>query len=377
MDKYFICFVLFSVLFFQGCRKNKGPSEKNVVGSSVKFDYADNIDIRKDGFCYVATLKNPWDTSKILHKYNLIPRDSIIPGDLPSGTVIRIPVKKAAVYSSVHCSLLKMLGCIDAICGVCDLKYINIPYIQKACKEGKITDLGESSNPDIERIISSNPDIVMLSPFENSGGYGLYGKINIPVVECSDYMETSALGRSEWMRFYGLLFGCENSADSLFNVVRENYDSLCNIVRDINPKPTLITELKSSSVWYIAGGRSTSGRLYADAGFKYVFSEDKRSGAYPQSFEYVIENGAEADIWLFKYNSTDDITYSSMRDEYYPYTKFKAYKDRNVYACNTGKTTFYEDVSFRPDLLLKDLIFIAHPVLRNGPLRYFKKLKEK
>ena len=36
-------------------------------------------------------------------------------------------------------------------------------------------------------------------------------------------METSALGRAEWMRFYGLLFGVVSKADSLFAEV----DSCC------------------------------------------------------------------------------------------------------------------------------------------------------
>ena len=41
-------------------------------------------------------------------------------------------------------------------------------------------------------------------------------ELDIPIIECADYMETSALGRAEWMRFYGLLFGVAPQADSLF-----------------------------------------------------------------------------------------------------------------------------------------------------------------
>ena len=39
-------------------------------------------------------------------------------------------------------------------------------------------------------------------------------------------MERSALGRAEWMKFYGILFGREHEADSLFAVVKQNYKSL-------------------------------------------------------------------------------------------------------------------------------------------------------
>ena len=80
------------------------------------------------------------------------------------------------------------------------------------------------------KIIDLHPDAIMLSPFENSGGYGRVEKLNIPIIECADYMETSALGRAEWMRFYGLLFGQAQKADSLFAEVEKNYNELKALV---------------------------------------------------------------------------------------------------------------------------------------------------
>ena len=56
----------------------------------------------------------------------------------------------------------------------------------------------------------------LCSPFREQWRIRTGGKLNIPIIECADYMETSALGRAEWMRFYGLLFGEAQKADSLF-----------------------------------------------------------------------------------------------------------------------------------------------------------------
>lgn len=61
--------------------------------------------------------------------------------------------------------------------------------------------------PDIERIIALKPEAILVSPFENSGGYGKLDKLHIPIIEAADYMESSPLGRAEWMKFYGMLFG--------------------------------------------------------------------------------------------------------------------------------------------------------------------------
>ena len=96
-------------------------------------------------------------------------------------------------------------------------------------------------------------------------------------------METSALGRAEWMRFYGLLFGEAQKADSLFAEVEKNYNELKALVAPLSSAPSVISELKNGSAWYVPGGKSTSARIYADAGANYVFADDEHSGSVPPS----------------------------------------------------------------------------------------------
>ena len=84
-----------------------------------------------------------------------------------------------------------------------------------------------------EKIIDLRPDAIMLSPFENSGGYGRVGKLGVPVIECADYMETSPLGRAEWLRFYGLLVGQEQRGDSLFAQIEKEYLALKDLAAQI------------------------------------------------------------------------------------------------------------------------------------------------
>ena len=105
-----------------------GPSAQQGGGDKVDFKYASLISIVKyDGYT-VATIGNPWEDGKALHTYVLVPRNQELPVHLPKGTVIRTPLKKAVVFTTVHCSLLMDLGCKDKIAGVADLKYIKIPW---------------------------------------------------------------------------------------------------------------------------------------------------------------------------------------------------------------------------------------------------------
>lgn len=377
--KQFSLFIhlMLSVLLFSSCGGRSKTASVIEAEKAIPLRYAENLNLSATEDYTIARLRNPWDTTRILHTYVLVDKEKSLPADLPEGTLVRTPLSKAVVYSSVHCGLLNQIGALKSIGGVCDLKYIKLQEVQDGCRTGSIADVGNGMNPDIEKIIDLHPDAIMLSPFENSGGYGRVEKLNIPIIECADYMETSALGRAEWMRFYGLLFGEAQKADSLFAEVEKNYNELKALVAPLSSAPSVISELKNGSAWYVPGGKSTSARIYADAGANYVFADDEHSGSVPLAFETVFAKGQNADFWLIKYNQAIDKTYKELEQDYAPYTGFRAFKERNIYGCNTGKVDFYEDSPFHPDRLLKDLIKIFHPTLLEGyELKYFTKLAE-
>lgn len=366
------------VLLLSACGGGSKTSSLQAEGDTIRMKYSSLLQIVKHADYTVVTIRNPWDTLKVLHTYLLADREKPLPEHLPEGTVVRTPLQKSVIYSSVHSSLWSELDELKGIGGVCGLEYIKLPQIQEGCRNGSIVNVGNSMNPDIERIIDLRPDAILLSPFENSGGYGRVGKLNIPIIECADYMETSALGRAEWMRLYGLLLGKEAQADSLFAGIEKEYLTLTQQVKSQNLKrPTVISEMKNSSAWYIPGGNSTMGRLYQDAGADYVFASLSNSGSVPLAFETVFDRGGNADIWLIKYNQPQDKTYSELERDYAPYARFKAFQDRKVYGCNTNHVPFYEESPFHPELLLKDLIKIFHPeLLPDYDLKYFSNLAE-
>ena len=366
------------VLLLSACGGGSKTSSLQAEGDTVRMKYSSLLQIVKHADYTVVTICNPWDSLKVLHTYLLADREKPLPEHLPEGTVVRTPLQKSVIYSSVHCSLWSELDELKGIGGVCGLEYIKLPQIQEGCRNGSIVNVGNSMNPDIERIIDLRPDAILLSPFENSGGYGRVGKLNIPIIECADYMETSALGRAEWMRLYGLLLGKEAQADSLFAGIEKEYLTPTQQVKSQNLKrPTVISEKKNSSAWYIPGGNSTMGRLYQDAGADYVFAYLSNSGSVPLAFETVFDRGGNADIWLIKYNQPQDKTYSELERDYAPYARFKAFQDRKVYGCNTNHVPFYEESPFHPELLLKDLIKIFHPeLLPDYDLKYFSNLAE-
>ena len=365
------------VLLLTACGGGRKASSVSLQGDTIPLKYAENLTLVKGEGYTEARLRNPWDTTALLHTYILVEKDKPLPNRLPEGTLVRTPLSNALVYTAVHCNLIQELGAVESIGGICELQYIKVPEIIEGCRNGSIVNAGEGTNPDMEKIIDLHPDALLLSPYENSGGHGQVEKLKIPIIECADYMETSALGSAEWIRFYGLLFHQSAKADSIFAIVEKNYNELKALAISQPTQPKVMCELKSGSAWYVPGGNSTTGKLYNDAGGDYLFDHYPNSGAVPLSFETVFDKAQDADVWLMKYNQPTDKTLSDIRNDYSPYAQFKAFKDGQVYGCNTNYAAYYEDFPFHPDLVLKDLIKIFHPsLLPEYELKYFSKLAE-
>lgn len=370
-----IALLLFSVLItLASCRGNS--TEVSYSGDTIRLKYAKQLQIIKCEGYTVVTLNDPWKQGKTLHTYILVPSDKKLPSNLPQGTIVRTPLQRAVVTTSVHCGLIMSFGKHNNIKGVCDVKYINLPWIQQQCKDKKIADCGNGITPTLEKIIEINADAILISPFQNSGGYGRLNEWKKPIIETADYMETSALGRAEWMKFYGMLFGAEKQADSIFNDVETKYNHLKQIAKASKTKHSVIIDKINSSVWYVPGGQSTIGQIIADANACYPFSDEKSSGSLALPFESVLEKAGNSDIWLIRYNSPQKATYKSLLTENSGYAQFKAFKDKMVFGCNTYSNTFYEDTPFHPDVLLRDIIIITHPEITTlGETKYFEHIK--
>ena len=344
MNKIFYTCVLSAlVLLSVQCNPKSQESDEQIGNDSI-IEYAELLSITRHDDYTDVKISNPWDSARLLHRYILVPKTQNVPSNLPQGTVVRTPLSNTLVYASVHCSLLEQLDALSQIGGVCDLSYIKTPALLSRAENGKLTDAGNSMSPDIERVMSLNPDAILLSPFENAG-YGRIGKMGIPIIECADYLETSPLGRAEWIKFFGLLYGKEVEADSIFTEVEKNYTELRDKIGVLSSAPVVISELKTGSI--------------------------------PLSFETVFNRAGEADIWLIKSFHVSELSYRTLQKEYAPYARFKAFREKKIYGCDSSRCNYYEETPFRPDLLLQELAALFHPGLfPDYRFRYYQPLSE-
>lgn len=433
--KIYIFGALLALLVLTACQGGKTTAGEAEEGDTLKMKYAKLLTIVKHGEKGTASLNNdaedaeyqyaevnvanPWKAGTLLHRYILIPKGK--EGDetvarlalqRTSGMgcttdTVRTPVERSAVFIAPHCQLMYELGCQQAIRGVCDLDYINIPDVKKraalsrntaarkasvgnvsagkASVGNSIVDCGSSMAPDIERIIALKPEAILLSPFENSGGYGKLDKLHIPIIEAADYMESSPLGRAEWMKFYGMLFkkdgnapktalaaSCEPKADSLFAKIEKEYLKLKAEAAGYPKGLSILTERKTGNVWYVPGGQSTIGILLKDANARYIFEDDEHSGSLAMSPEQILAKGKQVDVWAFKYFGGAPLSQAQLLQEYDGYKALAAFNRGNIYQVDTSTVPYFELTSFHPELLLREFIILAHGE-RFGKLRFYKK----
>lgn len=373
MNRFIVIAAVLSFLFLACGRKGESTEKES---GNFPVGYATGFSVHRAAGYTVVEVRDPWDAAKILQRYVLVPAEKELPSELPQGVLVRTPLKRVVAATSVHCGWLDMLGVREELVGVCESRYIDVPFVKQGLEVGQMIDIGEAAAPDVERLIELAPDGMITSPLSNAP-YGRVEKTGIPQVKCVDYMEPTPLGRAEWIRFLALFFDREALADSLFAETVKAYEEVKALVREVKECPTVVMEMKYGGMWYVSGGQSYMGCLLRDAGAAYCWADDAHAGSFPLSFEAVFEKGGEADFWLIKYNRAEELGYDGLRKEYAPYANFEAWKKRHIFTCNTGVVSYYEEVPIRPDYLLKDFVKIFHPhLLPDYRLRYYRKMKE-
>ena len=307
----------------------------------------------------IVTVGDPWKGG-VLHRYVLVPRDKDLPANLPEGTVVRTPISNALVYSSVHTSLLSELGCLDVVKGVVDKQYFIDSTLVAGINAGTIADCGNSMNPTVERVIDMQPDAILLSPYQDAS-YGQIAKMDIPIIECADYLEYDPLGRAEWIKFYGELVGKRDEADSLYSAVVNAYNDVKQKASGAETHPTVVTEMVISGIWNVPGGQSYMARILTDAGSRYLWADDKNTGSLPLDFNQVLAVAQDADYWFIKWTNINSL--KDLQGAFDLNKEMAAFKNKRVYVCDTDKTRFFDRIPFHPELLLQEFAAILHPEL--------------
>jgi iron complex transport system substrate-binding protein len=360
----FIKYFLISI-FIISCNSNSNKDKEaidEIRQSSIKyaknFQIIDFVDYQK------VIIKNPINHQEII--YFLVDGDKEVPKILKDEKIIRIPLDKIIVTSTTHIAMLEFLGVEKSLIGFPQTYFVSSEKTRQRIDSGLVTELGNVQQLNTEILLTIKPDLIM--SFEITGSNKTMQELEkkgFNILVNTDWLEESPLGRTEWIKLYGALYNQQEKADSLFNKIENNYLEAVKIAHKSINRPTVLSGIVFNDVWNLPAGKSLEAQLLNDANINYLWSDTEGTGSLSLSIEAVLNKAKNAAIWISpgSYSTVDDLTKSNDL-----YKHFSALQKKHVYSYahlrgKTGGYIYFETAPTRPDLVLKDLIKIAHPEL--------------
>jgi iron complex transport system substrate-binding protein len=194
----------------------------------------------------------------------------------------------------------------------------------------------------------------------------------------AEYVESTLLGRGEWLKFTAAFLNRDGLAQRQFAAAVERYQAYAARLRDIpaTQRPSVFCGSLHRDVWYVAGGASYIARLIEDAGGVYRWADDTHRASIPLSFEAVLAQAEDADVWFT--GGLDWFSRADLLAANEHYGAFKAFREGRVYNNNARlnehkANDYWERGLIEPDVQLADVIKILHPdLLPEHRLKYYR-----
>ena len=369
-------FFLIVSLFVQ-CKKENQNEIKS--GTKNEISYAKGLEIYKhEGFSIVKITK-PWPGAKENFTYVLQEKSGVVPDSLKQFTIIPIPLKSIVVTSTTHIPALEMLGVENTLVGFPNTDYISSEKTRKLIDAGKVREVGTNETLNTEVLIDMAPDLIVSFGLNNNNPtIDNLQKSGLKVIYNGDWTEQTPLGKAEWIKFFGALYGLDAKANTIFSEIEKEYTTTLALAKKANVKPTVLCGAMYQDQWYVPQGESWAALFLKDSYSNYLWSESKGTGSLSLPFETILDKAQKAEYWIAP---GDFSSLKEMNESNPHYKEFNAFKNKKVYSYSINKGAkggimYFELSPTRPDWVLKDFIKIFHPeLLPNHKLFFFQKLE--
>ena len=324
---------------------------------------------------------------------------------------VKEPFRRVVVLSSAQIGFMARLGVTDRIVGVGEGKYIVDSTLLARVAAGEVAEVGNGPSISLEKVVALKPDLVMT--FATGGSYDDYQRLKplgIPLFVTSEWQESDPLAKLEWIKLFGMMFGVDSLANSIYEQTKTDYLSSlapsagsgqasrlssnkggvaafghlalqrlrghgarggvapAEGVADAaggrsegDTSPLVLAGMAFGGVWYAPGGNSYTAHLIRAAGGRYLWEGDT-TREMKLSLEEVVMLADSADVWVNPgaFGTAEEILSAEPRVK-----DFRAFREKRV--CQNdgrkgpgGGNDFYESAVARPVELvgsLRDCIF--------------------
>lgn len=281
--------------------------------------------------------------------------------------------KSVIALSGTFIGMLDKLELASYISGVSEMKYIDNEIVKKNFAGKKILEAGYDTQLALEPIVAKKPALILHSGYNSEFPHQKqFENVGIRCIPVYDWREETPLGKAEWIKVYGFLYGKPDEAQELFDEIEKSYLDLKEKAAELSPSELLLSGNIIGSEWYTPAGSSFYAQLLRDANITYNYYDAKGTGSIALTQEKVLSENRHAAYWI----NPGSISLNDLKILNPKAVLFDAFNQQQVY-CHSHNENFYWEVSsIEPDKLLADLIQIAHPEFKpERGLYFYSKLK--
>lgn len=388
-----IVILCLSVFLMQGAGCTSSASDKpssqsqtvNTEPTAVFFadqvhaEFAKGFRIRYHENYKLLEILKPFQDKTDTLRYSLVPREIADKVDIANTVEIAIPVRSLVATSTTHIGLTNMLNANEIITGIAGAQYVYNKQIRKRIRQDRITTFSQGKL-NREKMLVMHPDVLMISGGQSAqfGNYQVLQEAGIDVLVNSEWLETTPLGKAEWVKVMAALLNKEKLANRKFREVVQKYQALKARVQNVQPKPLVINNMPYKDAWFVSGGNSFTAQFFKDAGADYPWFDTEATGGLRKGFEVVYKQGLKAEVWV---NPGTAKTKADIIAKDPRFRDFKSFRTGRIYnsyrrSNRTGGNDFWESGVVHPEIVLADLIKIFHPTLMpDHTLYYYQKVK--
>ena len=284
--------------------------------------------------------------------------------------------------SSSHIAMLDAIGQVERVVGVSGIDFISNPYI--TANHNTIGDVGYDNNINYELLIALEPDLVLLYGINSSNSVEQkLRELKIPFAYIGEYVESSPLGKAEWMVAIGEIVGSREVSIDTFNSIATQYNAVASHIKEHlgdKPRPKVLLNTPYRDAWFLPAKSSYMVRLIEDAGGDTFTTQGEGNSSAPIDIEQAILYATQSHLWLNPSgcNSIAElVTLNPKFADTPPVTSGQIWNN-NARQTPRGGSDFWESGVVRPDIILQDLASILHPELSSEQphlLYYYKQLE--
>ena len=235
-------------------------------------------------------------------RFLLIPEGGKVPEDLPDSIqVLKRPVKQIYLVATATMDMFRMLGALpDIRFSGTDASGWYIPEAKEAMENGSILYAGKYSEPDYERIVSEGcglaiENTMILHSPEVKEKLESFG---IPVLVDHSSYEAHPLGRTEWIRLYGVLtvnmqmeefYAAAKESDYL--IYNSTIDGEIHSISELLAKAPVLKDFKAVQ----------AGNVWCTT--KNLYQESMSVGAMLEDIHAIFSGSQEDGTYLYKLQS--------------------------------------------------------------------------